>query len=55
MSWMQIESKDIRKSRPTKPCVGGHMLTNVVQDILVELLFEDRHARRVIDRLRFLR
>ena len=55
MSWMQIESKDIQKSRPAKPCVGEHMLTNVVQDILVELLYEERHARRVIDRFRFLR
>ena len=55
MSWMQIESKGIRKSRPTKPCVGGYMLTNVVQDILVELLYKDRHARRVIDQFRFIR
>ena len=53
MSWMQIESKDIQKSRPTKPCAGEHLLTNFVQDILVELLYEDRHARKVIDRFRF--
>lgn len=49
MSWMQIESKDIQRSRSMKPHVGGHLLTDFVTGILVGPLYEDRHARRVVD------
>lgn len=49
MSWMPTESKDFLRSRSMKPHVGELLLTDFATGTLVGPLYEDRHARGVVD------